>query len=903
MAMKTDSADSLVIASASVHFENRWRYQVYPSNPDTTALYTFGREFKIDSSDTLVAYDRAHAYPDYNGLVRVVDLPLSDNQPFGVYYVNATIGNRTSKITTAVIDEHATILPINATVSVTVSVGERLAIGFAGLDTTKNIVWRKNGNILRLPSNSNILRFNQVTVDNAGIYEACPSGQRLLRLHSFIKVIVRGCPSNKWGPPTCLGICDNCYNGGVCEVETGSCICPAGFMGSNCLTACGGNRFGWGCERRCAWSETDPKDACIGDIFCLPEPAGCRCAAGFTGLQCISGCPDGKYGAGCKQVCRCKSKSCNRFTGACSKCMTSWNGESCQIPDVCPDGYYGDNCIYKCHCKDDTGCHKNTGFCANGQCAVGYTLSTANICEPCLDNSFGDGCSKTCNCASSSCHHERGCSGSCFDYWLKPSCTVGIVATAYDKCNPGEHTNITCAVSGNLSGVEIRLQIKSNHSPTIKPVRVENLEGFSLARFSAEADVSREYLCQIQHGLYWAIRAINLDVYDLPVYNGKPSVLNSTHSSVTFEWRPWSINKGDTGEGPVIDYVVFYKRSRDQEWNSLPSTSGMTTAEVKQLEEITEYEFALAAVRPGIGGRGKMSFVSTSTTSCSPPVIPFSTLTIYGDSSRQLTVNLSAPQVAMTCPITVFKIYYSEVGFEANETQIVVSASAREYVIRNLKTFTAYNVEITSRNQDYESHRSSTTVYTAEEKSAPPIVFVCSDSLLKLYIGTNSLGIFGNVTHFSIRYARKEQNANNGTWQLVKLGSKNGSATWIGDNLRTDESYNFQVRAVNSLGAGRWSKTLSAISRNGGNANFIGIICTALVLLISLVINAIFLIICWITRHVPNDTEGPEHSTRTASEKHKYRRAQKKVEREVINSNAAESIYEELDNPDVNFYM
>ena len=43
------------------------------------------------------------------------------------------------------------------------------------------------------------------------------------------------CPAGEWGPPDCLGVCDKCYNGGVCDEYSGMCICPNNFKGQNCL--------------------------------------------------------------------------------------------------------------------------------------------------------------------------------------------------------------------------------------------------------------------------------------------------------------------------------------------------------------------------------------------------------------------------------------------------------------------------------------------------------------------------------------------------------------------------------------------------------------------------------------------------------------------------------------------
>ena len=44
------------------------------------------------------------------------------------------------------------------------------------------------------------------------------------------------CSHDMWGPASCANLCDNCYNGGICDDKTGECVCRPGFMGTNCLT-------------------------------------------------------------------------------------------------------------------------------------------------------------------------------------------------------------------------------------------------------------------------------------------------------------------------------------------------------------------------------------------------------------------------------------------------------------------------------------------------------------------------------------------------------------------------------------------------------------------------------------------------------------------------------------------
>ncbi|CAL8349460.1 unnamed protein product [Gadus morhua 'NCC'] len=140
---------------------------------------------------------------------------------------------------------------------------------------------------------------------------------------------LRYCSSKKWGE-SCLQDCPECLNRGVCHDRDGDCLCPPGFMGTRCETACREGMFGRSCQESCG----SGKD-CKGLRFCLPDPYGCSCASGWAGICCETSCPLDTYGPDCRLTCSClNGGSCNRFSGC--HCPTGWRGQHCEKSDRAP---------------------------------------------------------------------------------------------------------------------------------------------------------------------------------------------------------------------------------------------------------------------------------------------------------------------------------------------------------------------------------------------------------------------------------------------------------------------------------------------------------------------------------------------------------------------------------------
>uniref|UniRef100_A0A9J7WVY8 receptor protein-tyrosine kinase n=2 Tax=Cyprinus carpio TaxID=7962 RepID=A0A9J7WVY8_CYPCA len=214
-------------------------------------------------------------------------------------------------------------------VTLTASKGDEVKLIMDVVKTQRrDITWKFNGNyyymtpIADVQNHTAVLDMIKVDESHTGIYSVGYVGDSAL-YSAWIRLIVRGCPKNKWGSD-CDKDCPECLNGGVCHDKDGDCVCPPGFMGMRCETACREGMFGRNCQESCK-----SENGCQGLSFCLTDPYGCSCASGWHGDRCRKPCLEGMYGADCLLSCNCKNKGkCNRFSGC--QCPTGWRGQYCE---------------------------------------------------------------------------------------------------------------------------------------------------------------------------------------------------------------------------------------------------------------------------------------------------------------------------------------------------------------------------------------------------------------------------------------------------------------------------------------------------------------------------------------------------------------------------------------------
>ncbi|XP_035672972.1 polycystic kidney disease and receptor for egg jelly-related protein-like [Branchiostoma floridae] len=239
--------------------------------------------------------------------------------------------------------------------------------------------WKKDGTVLPEVDNDCTLTIANVQMSDEGLYECYPTGRYSESKQGIVRLIVRECPEGKWGPPDCTGDCVECHWQGVCDDETGQCICFPGYGGLHCDIRCPDNYYGDSCIAKC-------NGFCFYKPICGPDPLGCRCYTGFTHPSdsfnpCFSKCNAGTYGPDCLYTCRCALGDlyCSFKDGKCSSggCEAGWEGTSCHIDiDECNVGTH--NCEQICNNNPGSftcSCNEGYRLSSNGWDCVGILTS------------------------------------------------------------------------------------------------------------------------------------------------------------------------------------------------------------------------------------------------------------------------------------------------------------------------------------------------------------------------------------------------------------------------------------------------------------------------------------------------------------------------------------------------
>ncbi|XP_071854830.1 receptor-type tyrosine-protein phosphatase F-like isoform X2 [Apostichopus japonicus] len=570
-----------------------------------------------------------------------------NNDAFGVFGCEAALnGKITTSISGIFMRSDADIVPSDELVSLTVNAGDTdVSIGMksTGSSNVADFRWLKD-DVRKSAFNGDdsLVISGPVEVDDAGVYECHIQGQRINATQGLKLLIVRACPAQRWGPYACHGICDNCYNGGICDENSGKCICAPGFKGANCEEGCGGNRYGDTCEKQC--SSTDASEKCA--------------------------CDPGTYGASCLQTCgNCQSDACDRYTGSCtgsSSCEVGWTGNSCQ---ECEGARFGKKCAEDCHCSKEY-CNQVTGECSEHCNSEWVELYPPNLCQIGIIDAA---------------------------YTRKnPGVTVPVTCIAAKGPNPSDIINLNFVLSrhhenlddNGISGEEFF----GNATTRTAPFIVDDVtDGQTL-------------YCQLRKdGKKYAVYNITIDVFDLPVLKSVPKKGSITNSTVTISWSAWD-EENEDGDPPVIGYTPYYKLESEQDW-SIQDTSTSIKALNFTFTALTpdeRYSFSVAAVREGEMGEGPKSPMLNATTICAVPLSGPREVqaTVTGESQENVEITWQVPsdeQVNCGSGVSIFTIYYSSKEVEPNDegTKNIQEPDATSHIFENLMVGKAYTFQMT----------------------------------------------------------------------------------------------------------------------------------------------------------------------------------------------------------------
>ncbi len=367
--------------------DNDFFIGAYMGSRGASASISFGRKSGTGHPDNPGLPTGSHSvnHPSGDTSATLFYMPqVGGNSRIGVFFCQAVMDNVETQITTIFLHKNENEVHIRPlTLTKTVSVGESVTLEMRSVNPpTSDIRWRHNGGPFIDRSQESLSHvIPSACLGDAGVYECHINMHRPHQLHGIMRLIVRACPSGRWGTDYgCSFLCPICYNGGICRDQSGKCICAPGFKGTHCEEVLGRDVFAQDGSHYCMGSRDPHGNGCRGKLLCLPDPYGCSCAAGYKGLDCMQECEEGTYGADCKQTCHCATNvTCLKDTGQClGDCAVSYFGVNCQ-QTACPVGKFGVDCQQTCHCASSATCHRDSGEC-DGPCATTY---------------FGPGCQQT----------------------------------------------------------------------------------------------------------------------------------------------------------------------------------------------------------------------------------------------------------------------------------------------------------------------------------------------------------------------------------------------------------------------------------------------------------------------------------------------------------------------------
>ncbi|KAH3848630.1 hypothetical protein DPMN_091010, partial [Dreissena polymorpha] len=640
-----------------------------------------------------------------------------------------------------------------------------------------------------------------------------------------VRDLMHRCPDGSFGY-NCKFRC-RCQDDEPCDKVTGYCYnaCATGFWGPGCQLS--NNCFYNGqpnlyagavshtknlyvCQRwdsqaphRHSYSAVDFPDAAVPENYCRTTKDSskpwCYTTDGRQRWEHCSvnncNCPLGRFGDNCQNECHClePGERCDTIMGICkSGCAPGWTGYDCQTPQACPENSFGWECQLRCYCQNPNHCDRFTGPTNNCRCQPGYF--NPPYCEPVT--------------------------------------APRIVSFSNEKVNQGQSAVFNCSVAAFPTPRDDEIRIVAPSGKQVTLIQSLVYDGYTRSSLFLVSDVSADerYTCVIRAvaGEVSITRAA--DVFLRPMLITAPRVVKerTTATSAHLEWPPWSRERGDTGDSPIMWYSVFARANTGNEFRLQSVVPEVKCQEytvcnytMTDLKPNTYYVIYVSVRRQGDASDGLPSPMAHVKTECAEPTE--GPLMITADADYQHNSSYPKTQVLIEWqdPLPVawgcdsIRRYQILVYKGTPEVMVthVAGRAHKEFYIRELEAATEYCIGV-----KYENNGGFYSPASQNKCVTTPDTVLSAPTDLRLTHHTSQALTFSwgrpanakvNLTTYTIIYWKgfvRELSTKKG----VQWESEEPEVEFTLTGLEPSTSYNIQIQGVNSAGSGDYSTILTA---------------------------------------------------------------------------------------------
>jgi len=280
-------------------------------------------------------------------------------------------------------------------------------------------------------------------------------------------------------------------------------------------------------------------------------------------------------------------------------------------------------------------------------------------------------------------------------------------------------------------------------------------------------------------------------------------------TSIALNWSPPQNNGGS----PITGYKIDYRIVPSTTYANLASLGNVTAFTHTNLITGKTYIYRISAINSIGTGNPSPEVLATPTSSSAPPKNiapnPPQSLTASVYSSTQINLSWSAPVSNGGPTVTGYKIQY--IQDTGNFTDLVSNSgsSFTAYSHTGLQVGHTYTYRVFAINSIGTSNSSNTATATATQVTTvpgPPILSANPSSTTSISLSWTPPSNNGGsaITGYKIEYS-------NGTSQYNILVANTGNTQtgYMHTGLTTGNSYTYRVTAINAIGIGTPSNTVS----------------------------------------------------------------------------------------------